>query len=146
LKFKKGVFTAAEDVIITAALKGYKEVRAQAVHFRIVPPSFADDCLLLLYSSRLTDSPTRTSWRLSSRREEGREPFILPSSWKSVRSFPLATLRVPFIELTVSVLSFPAKALPDRPIIAVYHHLRRLFHPLKGQGHWSKEEDENLKA
>ncbi|KAL7413114.1 hypothetical protein BDY24DRAFT_390630 [Mrakia frigida] len=38
------------------------------------------------------------------------------------------------------------QALPDRPIIAVYHHLRRLYHPMKGQGPWSKEEDDKLRA
>ncbi|RDB22752.1 DNA-binding protein REB1 [Hypsizygus marmoreus] len=35
-------------------------------------------------------------------------------------------------------------AVPQRPIIAVYHHVRRTYHPLKLQGIWSAEEDNNL--
>ncbi|KAK2466066.1 hypothetical protein APHAL10511_001708 [Amanita phalloides] len=36
-------------------------------------------------------------------------------------------------------------AVPQRPIIAVYHHIRRSYHPLKLQGKWSNEEDALLK-
>ncbi|KAF9569102.1 hypothetical protein CPC08DRAFT_624330 [Agrocybe pediades] len=36
-------------------------------------------------------------------------------------------------------------AVPLRPIIAVYHHVRRSYHPLKQQGHWHEYEDEALK-
>ncbi|KAF5364102.1 hypothetical protein D9756_000378 [Leucocoprinus leucothites] len=36
-------------------------------------------------------------------------------------------------------------AVPLRPIIAVYHHVRRTHHPLKQQGKWSEEEDIRLK-
>ncbi|KAH9482558.1 DNA-binding protein REB1 [Psilocybe cubensis] len=36
-------------------------------------------------------------------------------------------------------------AVPLRPIIAVYHHVRRAYHPLKQQGTWSTVEDEALK-
>ncbi|KXN89584.1 DNA-binding protein REB1 [Leucoagaricus sp. SymC.cos] len=36
-------------------------------------------------------------------------------------------------------------AVPLRPIIAVYHHIRRTQHPLKQQGKWSAEEDARLK-
>ncbi|PFH51275.1 hypothetical protein AMATHDRAFT_142885 [Amanita thiersii Skay4041] len=36
-------------------------------------------------------------------------------------------------------------AVPQRPIIAVYHHVRRSYHPLKQQGKWSAEEDALLK-
>ncbi|EMD40423.1 hypothetical protein CERSUDRAFT_44910 [Gelatoporia subvermispora B] len=32
-------------------------------------------------------------------------------------------------------------AVPLRPIIAVYHHVRRAYHPLKGQGKWMPSED-----
>lgn len=35
-------------------------------------------------------------------------------------------------------------AVPQRPIIAVYHHVRRLHHPLKKQGKWSAQEDAAL--
>ncbi|CCL98269.1 uncharacterized protein FIBRA_00263 [Fibroporia radiculosa] len=35
-------------------------------------------------------------------------------------------------------------ALHLRPIIAVYHHVRRTRHPLSQQGPWSKEEEEEL--
>ncbi|KIL00044.1 hypothetical protein PAXRUDRAFT_822063 [Paxillus rubicundulus Ve08.2h10] len=40
-------------------------------------------------------------------------------------------------EITVTV--------PQRPIIAVYHHVRRAFHPKKQQGKWMPEEDNVLK-
>ncbi|KAJ1308575.1 hypothetical protein OPQ81_004274 [Rhizoctonia solani] len=33
------------------------------------------------------------------------------------------------------------RAVPQRPIIAVYHHVRRTHHPLKQQGKWTPEED-----
>lgn len=38
-----------------------------------------------------------------------------------------------------------ASALALRPIIAVYHHVRRAFHPKKQQGKWMPEEDVVLK-
>src|SRR5260221_7703235 len=31
---------------------------------------------------------------------------------------------------------FIAAAVPMRPIIAVYHHIRRAYHPLRAQGKW----------
>ncbi|KAF9464388.1 hypothetical protein BDZ94DRAFT_1162036 [Collybia nuda] len=36
-------------------------------------------------------------------------------------------------------------AVPQRPIIAVYHHVRRSYHPMKQQGKWSAHEDAQLK-
>ncbi|KAL4076126.1 hypothetical protein J3A83DRAFT_4225101 [Scleroderma citrinum] len=36
-------------------------------------------------------------------------------------------------------------AVPQRPIIAVYHHVRRTFHPKKQQGKWTPEEDNLLR-
>ncbi|KAF8631550.1 hypothetical protein AX15_002305 [Amanita polypyramis BW_CC] len=36
-------------------------------------------------------------------------------------------------------------AVPQRPIIAVYHHTRRSHHPLKQQGKWAAEEDALLR-
>ncbi|KAF8450523.1 hypothetical protein L210DRAFT_3520708 [Boletus edulis BED1] len=36
-------------------------------------------------------------------------------------------------------------AIPQRPIIAVYHHVRRAFHPKKQQGKWMPEEDNILR-
>lgn len=40
---------------------------------------------------------------------------------------------------------FLAAAVPLRPIIAVYHHIRRSYHPLKQQGRWVPHEDDALK-
>ncbi|KAF9076827.1 hypothetical protein BDP27DRAFT_1312657 [Rhodocollybia butyracea] len=37
------------------------------------------------------------------------------------------------------------RAVPQRPIISVYHHVRRTHHPLKQQGKWLPAEDEKLK-
>ncbi|CAA7260050.1 unnamed protein product [Cyclocybe aegerita] len=36
-------------------------------------------------------------------------------------------------------------AVPLRPIIAVYHHVRRSYHPMKQQGPWKPDEDDLLK-
>ena len=36
---------------------------------------------------------------------------------------------------------WPATAVPLRPIVAVYHHVKRVYHPLRGQGKWSIEQD-----
>ncbi|KAF7430794.1 RNA polymerase I enhancer binding protein [Pleurotus ostreatus] len=36
-------------------------------------------------------------------------------------------------------------AIPQRPLIAVYHHVRRHFHPMAQQGKWTAEEDALLK-
>jgi len=33
-----------------------------------------------------------------------------------------------------------------RPIIAIYHHVRRAYHPLRAQGKWMATEDELLKT
>ncbi|GLB33968.1 putative myb-like DNA-binding domain containing potein [Lyophyllum shimeji] len=35
-------------------------------------------------------------------------------------------------------------AVPQRPIIAVYHHVRRMLHPMQKLGKWSPEEDAAL--
>lgn len=43
-----------------------------------------------------------------------------------------------------SVLS--ASHIPDRPVIAVYHHVRRGYHPMKQQGKWIPNEDEALRT
>lgn len=45
----------------------------------------------------------------------------------------------------VSHLDFAASAVPLRPIIAVYHHVRRSHHPMKQQGPWKSYEDDALK-
>ncbi|KAI0304180.1 hypothetical protein BC826DRAFT_902857 [Russula brevipes] len=37
-------------------------------------------------------------------------------------------------------------AVPMRPIIAIYHHVRRAYHPLRAQGKWMATEDELLKT
>ncbi|KAH6915123.1 hypothetical protein BKA70DRAFT_1258058 [Coprinopsis sp. MPI-PUGE-AT-0042] len=37
------------------------------------------------------------------------------------------------------------RAVPQRPIIAVYHHVRRKHHPLKQQGPWTEAEDQALR-
>ncbi|KAJ3932541.1 MAG: hypothetical protein NXY57DRAFT_893961 [Lentinula lateritia] len=37
-----------------------------------------------------------------------------------------------------------SKAVPQRPIISVYHHVRRTRHPLKAQGKWLPAEDAKL--
>ncbi|KAF9055505.1 hypothetical protein BDZ89DRAFT_937914 [Hymenopellis radicata] len=37
-------------------------------------------------------------------------------------------------------------AVPQRPIIAVYHHVRRSHHPLRLQGKWTPEEDSRLRT
>ncbi|KAK7470467.1 RNA polymerase I enhancer binding protein [Stygiomarasmius scandens] len=36
-------------------------------------------------------------------------------------------------------------AVPQRPIISIYHHVRRTYHPFKQQGKWSTEEDDKLR-
>ncbi|KAI6047456.1 hypothetical protein EDC04DRAFT_2950948 [Pisolithus marmoratus] len=46
---------------------------------------------------------------------------------------------------TYPTVLFAAAAVPQRPIIAVYHHVRRAFHPKKQQGKWTPEEDGILK-
>ncbi|KZV75088.1 hypothetical protein PENSPDRAFT_571935 [Peniophora sp. CONT] len=38
-----------------------------------------------------------------------------------------------------------ARAVPERPLIAVYHHVRRKRNPLGGQGKWTESEDDTLK-
>ncbi|KAI0050208.1 hypothetical protein FA95DRAFT_1640530 [Auriscalpium vulgare] len=37
-------------------------------------------------------------------------------------------------------------AVPMRPIIAVYHHVRRIYHPMGNRGSWMPAEDEALRA
>lgn len=39
-----------------------------------------------------------------------------------------------------------ARSLPDRPLMSVYHHIKRLTQPGARQGAWTAEEDERLKA
>lgn len=44
----------------------------------------------------------------------------------------------------ILTLTFAASAVPLRPIIAVYHHVRRIHHPMSKQGKWMHSEDESL--
>jgi hypothetical protein len=37
-----------------------------------------------------------------------------------------------------------ARAVPMRPVTAVYHHVRRMYHPLGMQGKWTPTEDKSL--
>lgn len=62
----------------------------------------------------------------------------MPSGAKSVSS----SIIVGF-NLSLSYIS--ARAVPQRAIISVYHHVRRARHPLKQQGKWLPAEDEKLK-
>lgn len=39
-----------------------------------------------------------------------------------------------------------ARKVAERPIIAVYHHVRRLCHPMRNKGPWQKDEDDRLAA
>lgn len=39
---------------------------------------------------------------------------------------------------------FIASSVPLRPIIAVYHHVRRIYHPMSKQGRWTEAEDQCL--
>jgi hypothetical protein len=39
----------------------------------------------------------------------------------------------------------PAAAVPQRPLIAIYNYVRRVYHPLKYQGKWMPAEDESLR-
>ena len=39
-----------------------------------------------------------------------------------------------------------ASALHLRPIISVYHHVRRMWHPLRAQGKWTPCEDDALRS
>ncbi|KAI5116616.1 hypothetical protein M0805_009197 [Coniferiporia weirii] len=35
--------------------------------------------------------------------------------------------------------------VPQRPVVAVYHHVRRSYHPMKQQGKWMPSEDDTLR-
>ncbi|KAI0311964.1 hypothetical protein OF83DRAFT_1148397, partial [Amylostereum chailletii] len=39
-----------------------------------------------------------------------------------------------------------ATSVPDRPLVNVYHHVRRIYHPLRLQGKWTQAEDDALEA
>ena len=57
----------------------------------------------------------------------------------------LPSVCIQFPEMTSSDTVIAA-AVPMRPIIAVYHHVRRAYHPLRAQGKWMPSEDALLKA
>lgn len=40
---------------------------------------------------------------------------------------------------------FEAAMLPQRPVIAVYHYVRRSHHPMAQQGKWTQDEDDLLR-
>lgn len=42
-------------------------------------------------------------------------------------------------------LLLSASAVAQRPIIAVYHHVRRMRHPNRLQGPWRRDENDRLK-
>jgi hypothetical protein len=49
--------------------------------------------------------------------------------------------------LTQDVIELLANAVPGRPIIAVYHHIRRIRHPLSAKeirGKWTPQQDSLL--
>ena len=41
--------------------------------------------------------------------------------------------------------SHVASHVPSRPVVAVYHHIKRAFHPMKQQGKWTPAEDDTLR-
>jgi hypothetical protein len=57
----------------------------------------------------------------------------------------LPSVRIQFLAMASSDTVIAA-AVPMRPIIAVYHHVRRAYHPLRAQGKWVPAEDASLRA
>jgi Myb-like DNA-binding protein REB1 len=53
--------------------------------------------------------------------------------------------KLPTFNAIQRLMTSPAAAVPQRPIIAVYHHVRRSYHPLKQQGKWTAAENATLK-
>lgn len=46
---------------------------------------------------------------------------------------------------SIADLLFSASTVAQRPIIAVYHHVRRMRHPMRLQGPWKRNENDLLK-
>lgn len=47
----------------------------------------------------------------------------------------------PDAQARVLIQEVVATAVPLLPIVAGYHHVRRVRHPLRGRGKWSSEQD-----
>ena len=61
--------------------------------------------------------------------------------WSDLSTSDFSHLR----QTLIKVVPFSALAVPGRPIIAVYHHIRRTHHPLRAtQGKWTPAEDARL--
>ena len=124
--YKKGKFSAIEMQQLSNAIQAYKDVRLATSKAKLP---------LTNKMLRKTGLMTRVS-------------LILCLLKMTKRRIPRSGLRSVRTQLQLGAQSniITATAVPMRPIIAVYHHVRRTSHPLRGQGKWVPSEDALLKA
>lgn len=131
LVYKKGKFSAIEEQSLHEAIDEY----------RIVSPSPTSRRVSLSVNLRTTVFQLR-NYKISFFLNQNIGKDLWDSGGQSVRSVFVSHILSPLLN---PLPLFLAAAVPLRPIIAVYHHVRRTYHPLKQQGKWSADEDNRLK-
>lgn len=140
LKYKKGPFSKAEDATLLQALENYKKVRQGLPHRADVFLLFFIKPLLLSQAHGLSDDDLdRVVFAKGKKEREDNANF-----WSEISGNLFLRCLGP---AATDIGPFPtASKLDERPIIALYHHVRRLRHPLKAKGPWTPAEDAALKA
>ena len=124
--YKKGKFSAIEEQQLADAIQAYKEVG----------PPLKARTLLITTVPRKTALMTRVSLIL----------YLRKMGQRRIMRFGLHLVRAQLLVGIVFSDIIIATAVPMRPIIAIYHHVRRAYHPLRAQGKWMPSEDALLKA
>jgi hypothetical protein len=59
--------------------------------------------------------------------------------WTDIGAFNICLMPASFTNTLI-----PASSIPDRPLVAIYLHVRRAYQPLRKQGAWTSSEDDDL--
>jgi len=125
--YKKGKFSAIEEQQLSDAIQAYKEVRSATfcgqvtIDKHTTQENQIDDAGFTDLVFAKNDKTKNTAF------------------WSALSAYSAASQGAYSNTIT-------ATAVPMRPIIAVYHHVRRVYHPLRAQGKWMPSEDALLKA
>jgi hypothetical protein len=125
--YKKGKFSAIEEQQLTGAIQAYKKVGLAALKARMLSVNHS-------FQENEIDDAGFNDIVFAKNGATKNNAF-----WSALSACSAASCNAFSNTIT-------ATAVPMRPIIAIYHHVRRVYHPLRAQGKWMPSEDALLKA
>lgn len=128
LVYKKGKFSAIEEKQLHDAIENYRAV-SQHMDLIMNKTTYPTVKAKGLTPAQITDL-------IFAKNDKKDNDF-----WSEIsKASPIRIKRLPYWMLNAYI----AMQVPQRPIIAVYHHVRRSYHPMKQQGKWMESEDASL--